>query len=143
LDGGPEPARGPLRRALLLACGWIAVGLALAGIPLPFLPTTPFLLLAAACFLRSSPRLHRKLLADPRFGPHLAQWQRDRSVPPGAKLRAFALVALTFGLSIALVDRLALRAALAAIGLALLGFLASLRTGSGGGARPGESGRPS
>jgi len=108
--------------------GWTALGLGIAGIPLPLLPTTPFLILAAACFARSSPELHRRLLAHERLGPYLRQWREDRSVPPRAKRRALVLVAITFAISIALVDRTPLRIALALLGLGLLVFLARLRT---------------
>lgn len=124
-----EPApRGAVRRALLIVAGWTSLVLAAVGVALPLLPTTPFVLLAAACFLRSSPRMHRALLESPRLGPYLRQWQRDRSVPLGAKRRAYVLVVATFGLSIALVDVAVLRIVLALIGLALLLFLARLRT---------------
>lgn len=130
-DAGPPGPRPPVpgwRRWALLAVGWSAIGLAVAGVALPLVPTTPFLLLAAACFVRSSPRLHRKMRAHPRLGPYLEQWERDRSIPRGAKLRAYLLVVLTFSISIAVVDRTGLRVFLALLGTGLLVFLARLRT---------------
>jgi len=131
---GTGRERSPLARGLYLSAGWVALGLGIAGVPLPLLPTTPFLILAAACFLRSSPRLHARLLAHPRLGPYLAQWQRERSIPARAKRRAYGLVVVTFAVSIVLVDGTLLRVGLAALGLGLLGFLAALRTG----AEPGD-----
>lgn len=115
-------------RALLLATGWLAMALGLLGVFLPLLPTTPFLLLAAACFLRSSPAMHARLMAHPRLGPFLEQWGRDRSIPRKAKRRAYVLVVACFALSIALVDALAVRVFLAVLMAALLVFLARLRT---------------
>jgi uncharacterized protein len=115
-------------RIVLLVAGWLAMALGLAGVFLPLLPTTPFLLLAAACFLRSSPRLHAKLMAHPRLGPFLEQWRRERSIPRAAKRRAYVLVLACFALSIALVDPAALKVLLAVLGLGLLLFLRSLRT---------------
>jgi uncharacterized membrane protein YbaN (DUF454 family) len=75
--------------------------LGVLGIFLPVLPTTPFLLLATACFARSSRRMHRWLLEQPTFGPILNEWHTHRSMPYRAKRTAMLLIALSFGLSIA------------------------------------------
>jgi uncharacterized membrane protein YbaN (DUF454 family) len=115
-------------RALLLAAGWLAMLLGLLGVFLPLLPTTPFLLLAAACFLRSSPAMHARLMAHPRLGPFLAQWRRDHSIPRSAKRRAYVLVVVCFALSIGLAGALTVRIALGVLMVALLVFLARLRT---------------
>ena len=71
---------------LLKLSGVFFVGLALLGAILPLLPTTPFLLVAAACFARSSPRLHKMLLANKMFGPLIYHWQESRSIPKRAKV---------------------------------------------------------
>ncbi len=117
-----------LQRSLLRAAGLLFSALAIAGVVLPLVPTTPFLLLAGACFARSSPRLHRWLLSRPAFGPYLEQWQRERTVPRGAKRKAYLVVALTFGVSIALVEALWLRGVLLAFACGLVVFLAKLPT---------------
>ena len=126
---GARPA--PLRW-LLVCAGVLCTALAVVGALLPLVPTTPFLLLAGACFARSSPRLQRKLLENRLFGAYLREWQRDRTIPARAKLKAYALVVATFGVSIALVDGAWPRALLAGLGLVLLAFLARLPT-----SRPG------
>lgn len=115
-------------RLVLQLAGWVALGLGLAGVFLPLVPTTPFLLLASACFVRSSPALQARLLAHPRLGPFLEQWRRERSIPRGAKRRAYLLVCASFSLSIALVDSNSVRLGLLALGLGLLFFLSRLRT---------------
>jgi uncharacterized membrane protein YbaN (DUF454 family) len=112
-----------VRGALLLVAGYLTSGLALAGVFLPLVPTTPFLLLAAACFARSSPRMHRWLLSNPVFGPTLAQWRREHAIPRSAKRKAYLVVVATFALSIWAVEPLGLRAMLSAFGCALLFFL--------------------
>lgn len=116
-------------RIALWVAGWLCMLLGLVGVFLPLLPTTPFLLLAAACFVRSSPEMYARLLAHPRLGPFLEQWRRERSIPLVAKRRAYVLVSASFALSIALVDGPGVRLALVALGLALLFFLSRLRTG--------------
>jgi uncharacterized membrane protein YbaN (DUF454 family) len=73
------------------------------GVVLPLLPTTPFLLLAAWCFARSSPRFHHWLLYRSWFGSYLRHWQQHRALPPGAKWKAVLVIVLTFACSLWLV----------------------------------------
>lgn len=73
-----------MTRWLLIILGWLAVVLATLGVVLPLLPTTPFLLLAAWCFARSSPRFHHWLLYRSWFGSYLRHWQQHKALPPGA-----------------------------------------------------------
>lgn len=87
-------------RPLWLAAGVISVALGLVGVALPLLPTTPFMILAAACFARSSPRLHDWLWTHRLFGPAIRDWHHHRAIPPVAKRAALAAMAAAFGLSL-------------------------------------------
>jgi uncharacterized protein len=86
------PAATGLRRALYVALGLFFVGLAVLGVMLPVLPTTPFLLLASYFFVRSSDRLHNWLLRSRLFGPLLRDWQKHRAVRPHVKVVALTLL---------------------------------------------------
>ena len=88
-----------MQRILLLSLGWLAIVLGTLGIVLPLLPTTPFVLLAAWCFARSSPRFHHWLLWRSPFGRYLRHWQQHRAMPPGVKGRAMLLIVITFAIS--------------------------------------------
>jgi len=79
-------------RPLLLVCGFVALLVGAVGIVVPLLPTTPFVLLAAACFLRSSPRVHRLLLAHPVLGSPLRDFLGGRGLPRRTKAVAVALL---------------------------------------------------
>jgi hypothetical protein len=89
-------------RLLWLAGGVLSLGCGVAGAALPLLPTTPFLLLAAFCFARSSPRLHDWLLRHRQFGPLIEAWRRERAIPHRAKITAYASMACVLALSAAL-----------------------------------------
>ncbi len=91
-----RPLSGPLRIGLKIT-GLVCVGLAGLGVLLPGLPTTPFLLLAAAAFARSSPRLHQRLLDNRIFGPLIRNWQANRTISLGAKLSAVGSIAVLGG----------------------------------------------
>jgi len=82
-------------RLLLQSVGWLAVGLGGVGVVLPLLPTTPFLLLAAVCFSRSSPRFERWLNTHRIFGPLLLQWRRHGAIPLKAKWLATGMIGLS------------------------------------------------
>jgi hypothetical protein len=87
-------------RLLFAGLGTLFVLLAMAGLFVPVLPTTPFLLLAAACFARSSRRIFNWLLSQPQFGPLIREWREHRSMPYRAKRTALVLIALSFAASI-------------------------------------------
>ncbi|MDU1516528.1 MAG: DUF454 family protein [Klebsiella michiganensis] len=91
-------------RIILIIIGWLSVALGTLGVFLPLLPTTPFILLAAWCFARSSPRFHHWLLYRSWFGGYLRHWQQYRAMPPGAKPRAVVMILLTFAISLWLVN---------------------------------------
>jgi uncharacterized membrane protein YbaN (DUF454 family) len=123
----PEDRSRPLRFALAVI-GTASLAIGVVGLVVPVLPTTPFLLLAAACYARASTRLYGWLLGQPTLGPIIAQWRESRSLAPGVKIRALAVVVLSFGASILLVEELAVRAVLAATGSVVALFLARIPT---------------
>lgn len=77
---------------------YIFVGLAVAGVALPLLPTTPFVLLAAYCASKGSPAFAEWLETHPRFGPAIDQWRTRRAVPARAKFLACAMMGLSWSL---------------------------------------------
>ena len=89
------------RRHLWMALGWASLGLGALGVLLPLLPTTPFLLLAAYFFSRSSERLHAWLLNHRVFGPPIENWRTHRAISAKAKLAALAAMALILAISVA------------------------------------------
>lgn len=99
---GCVPQATRLRRWLqkpLLLVGLVCVFLALLGLFLPLLPTTPFLLLATLCFERSSPRLHRWLFANRLFGDFLQRYRNGEGMPLRGKVLLLGLLWLSLGLS--------------------------------------------
>ncbi|MBA2659095.1 MAG: YbaN family protein [Nitrosospira sp.] len=112
-----------LMRSLYLAVGFAAVILAVAGVVLPVLPTTPFLLLAAACFARSSKRFHDLLLANRIAGPIIQEWVEYRSIRRQVKRWVYLLMALSFVSSILLMSSVWHQIMLAVLGIVLTLFI--------------------
>jgi uncharacterized protein len=121
-------------RAVLWLVGTLALALGLIGVVLPGLPTTPFILLAAACYARASPRLHQRMRDNAWIGPMLRDWESHRSLP--RRIKAIALVSMTvmIGLSVwSLRGRLVLQLVLVAtgaIGIWVVGWRIPTRTES-------------
>ena len=110
----------PAARLLFGLAGTVFVAIGLVGVVLPVLPTTPFLLLAAACYVRASERFYRWLLSAPAFGPLILEWRRYRSIPRRTKRVALALLAATLAVSIVFfLEHPYARAALAVLGVVL------------------------
>lgn len=92
-------------RYALLAVGWLSVVIGVIGIFVPVLPTTPFLLLAAACFARSSKRFYRWLVEHPRLGPWIRDYLDGNGIPLKGKVYAISLMWTSIALSCYLVQR--------------------------------------
>ncbi len=118
-DADVRKPDSPLLRGLFAALGGLFTGLAVLGMFLPVLPTVPLLLVAAACFARSSRRLYRWLMEHQRYGPHLREWRHHRSIPYRAKRPALLLMAASFAFSIWLLPNWPARGFMALLGLSL------------------------
>jgi len=88
-----------LRQMLLVVAGLLAVIIGVVGIVVPLLPTTPFLLLGAACFIRSSDRLYAWLLGHPWLGSYIRNYRERRAMTRNAKILALLLLWTTIGYS--------------------------------------------
>ena len=113
----------PFVRALYLGAGFLALLLGALGAVLPVLPTTPFILLAAACFARGSEHFHRKLLENRIAGPIILEWRMYRSIPRHVKRWVYLLMALSFSSSILIVPEMWQKIMLVAIGSIMVFFI--------------------
>lgn len=125
-------------RVVLVGAGSLSVALAMLGVFLPVLPTTPFLLLAAACYLRSSTRLYAWLHANRLFGEHLRRYRAGEGLPLSLKIWTVAVlwISLLSSAFFAVPVRLAwVRVLLVAVGLAVTAHLVLIKTAPGRGSR--------
>jgi uncharacterized membrane protein YbaN (DUF454 family) len=126
-ESSSDAGRSRPVRAVFLVLGTLFVVLGVIGIVVPVLPTTPFLLLAAACYARGSQRCYDWLLANPTFGPLIREWRQHRAIPWRTKIYAIALMSATLAASIVFfVQPVWLKALLATMGVALALWLANV-----------------
>lgn len=118
-----------MRKPVIRFLGFAFLGIALLGVFLPLLPTTPFVLLSAGCFAQSSERMHRWILANETFGPMVRDWEDKRCVSCRVKAIAIASMAVVGSISVFLVlESNAIRLAGAAMLLLGCGVVLSLQT---------------
>ena len=116
-------------RGVLIIAGTFFVGLGILGIFLPLLPTTPFLLLAAAFYARSSKRFYNWLLGNKWFGRYIKNYREGKGVPSKAKILSISLLWLTIMFStVFIVDNLFVRIILILIAIGVSIHIISIRT---------------
>lgn len=94
-----EHRLGVVRAAFGFA-GFVFAAIGVAGIFVPVLPATPFMLLAAACFARASRRFYNLLMNSETFGPTVREWRAHRSIARRTKYWAIGLMAVSLAISI-------------------------------------------
>lgn len=87
-------------KIILIIIGTISLALGIAGVLLPVLPTTPFILLALACYLKSSTKLYQLVISNKYLGPYVKDYISGKGIPIKAKKKAILLIWITIGLSI-------------------------------------------
>lgn len=118
-----------IKRTFFLAAGWMFLVLGAVGIVVPLLPTTPFLLLAAACFVRGSMRMHQWLVRHPWFGDYIRNYERYRAVSVRAKTVSIAALWTVIGFTAWFAtDLWWVRITLAVIAVSVTIYLLSLKT---------------
>ena len=95
-----KEASNPIIKVLWIIAGSIFVVLGGLGVLLPGLPTTPFLILAAACYIRSSQRLYDWLIANETFGPYLKDYREGKGMPKNAKILAVSMIVIFVGYAV-------------------------------------------
>lgn len=99
-----------MKKILLFIIGSISLGLGAIGIVLPVLPTTPFLLLSLACFIRSSNKLYNFILSNKYLAPYVEDYISGNGIPIKVKKKAISLIWITIGFSaIFILDKMLLR----------------------------------
>jgi uncharacterized membrane protein YbaN (DUF454 family) len=118
-----------ITRAILIAVGVVCVGLGIAGVFVPLLPTTPFLLLAAACFIRSSDRFYRWLTTNRWVGGHVRNYMEHRATTLATKIASITMLWCALVLAGALFTQSwVVRSLLLLIGVGVTVHLATLKT---------------
>lgn len=118
-----------MKRIILTGLGLLSLALGIIGIFLPLLPTTPFLLISAACFMHGSQKLHKWLTGHKLFGKMIENYQKHRAISNNSKIIALIMLWTTIGFSIAfLVANLWVSIALACVAVGVTIHIIRIKT---------------
>ncbi|HLS08163.1 YbaN family protein [Lentibacillus sp.] len=118
-----------VKKLLLIIAGSISLGLGVLGIILPLLPTTPLLLLAAACYVRSSEKLYHWLITNKYFGSYIQNYRDGKGIPLKAKVIGVSVLWLAMSYTILfIVPLLIIKILLAGIGAYFTWFILKQKT---------------
>lgn len=118
-----------MKKAFLISCGSLSLGLGIIGIILPLLPTTPFLLLSAACYARSSQKLYHWLIENKYVGSYIKHYHAGKGIPLKAKIIAVSVLWLSLSFTICFVVPLVvIKVLLAMIGAYITWFILKQKT---------------
>lgn len=121
--------RSKALRIMLVIIGTVSFVLGIIGIFLPVLPTTPFLLLSAACYARGSVRFYNWLMNNRIFGQYIHDWRTRQCIPLRTKIFAISLILITIGSSVVFfIPILAVKIGVSAVGLAVTVYLIQIKT---------------
>lgn len=120
--------RAKIKYYFIFSCGWLCLLLGMIGALLPIMPTTPFMILALACFAETSPRFHKMLITNRWIGPPLKQWDQTKTVRRRTKYQAVTMLVIAFSFSIGLLwGRWLYQLALLALATIMIGFVLRLK----------------
>lgn len=117
-----------LKKRIFIVLGTFFAVLGFIGVFLPILPTTPFLLLAAAFYVRSSKRLYNKLINHKMLGMYIKSYVEDKKLPMKAKITTIAMLWISLILSILLLDKTIMTIILLAVGIGVTIHILLIRT---------------
>ncbi len=118
-----------VKRRLLVIAGTISMAVGIIGIFVPILPTTPFLLLAAVCYMKGSNRLHQWMLNNRLFGAYIKSYIQGRGMPLSIKILTILLLWISIGVTVAFgVQHIALRAVLVLIAVGVTVHISLIKT---------------
>lgn len=117
-----------IKKNIFLGIAWISLGLGMIGIFLPLLPTTPFLLLSAFCFQKSSERFHHWIIKSPLFGKYIQDYQEKKGITLQNKIISLSFMAVGMSFSAYQVTNLHARIALGILFLAVAYHICKIKT---------------
>lgn len=119
-----------IKRSIIIAAGWICLVIGSIGVFIPLLPTTPFLLISAACFSSTSEKFYNMLINNKYFGSYIYNYRNNGGVPVKIKIRAILFLWMGLIISMLIVGRPVVFAILGIIGIAVTIHISLLKEGS-------------